>query len=181
MRARLWRKGPRLIPASYGFLSWLRNLQKWWRLALRTSRWSYREIHSLIKTPAHPEVANENWSFIYPSTHGGLKLPKGATKTRKMSWNDSGGVKFTSSIQTHHTISLVWINVINIVMGFPGALEDKASAHNAGDLGLIPGLPSLEEGIAIHSSILAWRISMDRGAWRATVHGVAKSQTGLSD
>ena len=26
-----------------------------------------------------------------------------------------------------------------------------------------------------HSSILAWRIPMDRGAWRATVHGVTKS------
>ena len=39
---------------------------------------------------------------------------------------------------------------------------------------------SLEEGMAIHSSILAWRISMDRGAWQATVHGVAKSQTWLS-
>ena len=30
----------------------------------------------------------------------------------------------------------------------------------------------LEEGIASHSSILAWRILMDRGAWRAAVHGV---------
>ena len=29
----------------------------------------------------------------------------------------------------------------------------------------------LEEGMATHSSILAWRIPMDRGAWRATVHG----------
>jgi len=39
----------------------------------------------------------------------------------------------------------------------------------------------LEEGMAIHCSILAWRIPMDRGAWRATVHGVAKSQTRLRD
>ena len=39
----------------------------------------------------------------------------------------------------------------------------------------------LEEGAATHSSILAWRIPMDRGAWWATVHGVAKSQTQLSD
>ena len=31
----------------------------------------------------------------------------------------------------------------------------------------------LEEGMEIHSSVLAWRIPMDRGAWRATVHGVA--------
>ena len=39
----------------------------------------------------------------------------------------------------------------------------------------------LEEGMAIHSSILAWRIPMDRGAWQATVLGVAKSRTQLSD
>ena len=37
------------------------------------------------------------------------------------------------------------------------------------------------EGMAPHSSILAWRIPMDRGAWRAAVHGVAKSRTRLSD
>ena len=35
----------------------------------------------------------------------------------------------------------------------------------------------LEEGMATHSSILAWRILMDRGAWQATVHGVSKNQT----
>ena len=35
----------------------------------------------------------------------------------------------------------------------------------------------LEEGMATDSSILAWRIPMDRGAWQAAVHGVAKSQT----
>ena len=34
---------------------------------------------------------------------------------------------------------------------------------------------SLEEGMAIHSSILVWRIPMDRGAWQVAVHGVAKS------
>ena len=43
------------------------------------------------------------------------------------------------------------------------------------------GEDSQEEGKATHSSILAWRIPMDRGGWRATVHGVAKSQTRLSD
>ena len=35
----------------------------------------------------------------------------------------------------------------------------------------------LEKGTATHSSILAWGIPMDRGAWQATVHRVAKSQT----
>ena len=40
---------------------------------------------------------------------------------------------------------------------------------------------SLEEGMATHSSILAWRIPMDRRAWQAAVHEVAKSQTQLSN
>ena len=40
---------------------------------------------------------------------------------------------------------------------------------------------ALEEGMATHSSILAWRIPMDQGAWQATVHGVAKSWTRLSN
>ena len=39
---------------------------------------------------------------------------------------------------------------------------------------------SLEEGMATHSSILAWRIPEDRGAWQSTVHGVAESDI-LSD
>ena len=39
----------------------------------------------------------------------------------------------------------------------------------------------LEEGMATHSSILAWRTPMDRGAWQAMVHGVTKSRTQLSD
>ena len=35
----------------------------------------------------------------------------------------------------------------------------------------------LEQVLETHSSILAWRILMDRGVWQATVHGVAKSDT----
>ena len=39
----------------------------------------------------------------------------------------------------------------------------------------------LEEDMATHSSILAWRIPMDRGAWWAIVHGVANNPTQLGD
>ena len=39
----------------------------------------------------------------------------------------------------------------------------------------------LEEGMATHSSVFAWRIPMDRGAWQATASVVPKSQTQLSD
>ena len=39
----------------------------------------------------------------------------------------------------------------------------------------------LEDGEETHSSILVWRIPMDREAWQATDHGVTKSWTRLSD
>ena len=66
--------------------------------------------------------------------------------------------------------------------GFPGGSEVKVSACNAGDLGLIPGLgrsPGEGNGSPLQYSCL--ENPMDGGAWWATVHGVAKSQTGLSD
>ena len=53
--------------------------------------------------------------------------------------------------------------------GFLGSSAGKESICNAGDLGSIAGLGrALEESMATHSSILAWRIPMDRGAWWAT-------------
>ena len=62
-------------------------------------------------------------------------------------------------------------------MGFPGGLDSKESAYNAGDLGLIPGWgrsPGEGNGNPLQYSFL--ENPMDRGAWWATVHGVAKSQ-----
>ena len=67
-------------------------------------------------------------------------------------------------------------------MGFPSGSVGKESACSAGDL--VQSLAwedALEEGMTTHSNILAWRIPMDRGAWRAIVHGATKSQTRLSD
>ena len=64
----------------------------------------------------------------------------------------------------------------------PGGSDGKESACSAGDPGLILGLGrSPEKGMGTHSSILAWRIPMDRGVWRATVREVTKSQTRLSN
>ena len=63
-------------------------------------------------------------------------------------------------------------------MGFLGGSDGKKYACNVGDLGLIPGLEDpLEEGMATHFNIVAWRIPMDRGTWWATVHRVSKSWT----
>ena len=63
---------------------------------------------------------------------------------------------------------------------FPGGSEDKASACNARDPGLIPGLersPGDGNGNPLQYSCL--ENLMDRGAWRATAHGVTESQTQL--
>ena len=60
---------------------------------------------------------------------------------------------------------------------FPGGSDNKESACNAGDLGSIPWL----EGMATHSSILAWRIPWTEEPGGTAVHGVAKSQTRLND
>ena len=65
---------------------------------------------------------------------------------------------------------------------FPGGSEVKVSASNAEDPGLIPGLgrsPGEGNGNPLQYSCL--ENPMDREAWWATVHGVAKSQTRLSD
>ena len=62
--------------------------------------------------------------------------------------------------------------------GFPGGSDGKESASNAGDLGLIPGLgrcPGEGSGYPLQYSCLL--NSMERGAWRATVHEVTKSWT----
>ena len=62
--------------------------------------------------------------------------------------------------------------------GFPGGLDDKASVYNVGDLGSIPGLErSPGEGDGNPLQYYCLENLMDRGAWQATVHGVAKSQT----
>ena len=67
-------------------------------------------------------------------------------------------------------------------MGFPGGSEVKASAWNAGDPGSIPGSgrsPGEGNGNPLLYSCL--ENPMEGGAWWATVHGVAKSRTRLSD
>ena len=66
--------------------------------------------------------------------------------------------------------------------GFPGSSAGKESAYSAGDLGLIPGsgrFPGEGNDNPLQYSCL--ENPMDRGAWQATVQGVTKSQTQLSD
>ena len=71
---------------------------------------------------------------------------------------------------------------IYIYMGFPGGSDGKESACNAGDRGLIPRLGrSPGKGNVNPFGYSCLENPMDRGAWRAIVHGLAKSWTQLSD
>ena len=56
-------------------------------------------------------------------------------------------------------------------------LQLRKNSHNLTFYFKVKVEDLLEEGMATHSSILAWRVPMDRGAWWVTVHGVTKSQT----
>ena len=79
-------------------------------------------------------------------------------------------------------IELPIIRIVAGIIGFPGGSEDKASACNAGDSGSIPGLGrSPGEGNDNPLQYSCLENPMERGAWKATVHGVLKSQTRLSD
>ena len=111
MRALLWRKGTRLLPAGFGFLRWLRTLWAWWRPSPHTVQWSHRETHSLIKILACLGVTHKNWPFSDLSSHGGLRLLEAESETHKTTWNESevtpGEVKLTRSTWAHYTSSLV--------------------------------------------------------------------------
>ena len=71
---------------------------------------------------------------------------------------------------------------IKIIFGFPGgSVVKNLPAIQEIQVQSLGWEDPLEEETATHSSILAWKNPMDRGAWWATVYGVAKSQTQLSD
>ena len=73
----------------------------------------------------------------------------------------------------HHRLHLSIIK-----MGFPGGSDGKVSACNAGDPGLIPGSGrSSGEGNGNPLQYSCLENPMNREAWWATVHGVAKSRT----
>ena len=71
--------------------------------------------------------------------------------------------------------------ICTLTWGFPGGSDGKVSACNVGDRVQSLGWEDpLEKEMATHSSVLAWRIPWT-GSWQATIHGVAKSQTRLSN
>ena len=81
-----------------------------------------------------------------------------------------------------NSLSRKWPFVFRKLTLFPGSSAGKGSACNAGDLGSIPGSGrSAGEGIGYPLQCSCLENPLDRGAWRVTVHAVAKSWTWLSD
>ena len=87
-----------------------------------------------------------------------------------------------------HCLLYVWLWMPSILerdlpsKDFSGGSDDKECACNPGDLDSIPGSgKSLGEGNGHPYQYSCLEKSMDRGAWQAIAHGIAKSQTWLSD
>ena len=73
-------------------------------------------------------------------------------------------------------------NFLSHYSGFPGSSDTKEYGCHVGDLGLIPGSgrsPGEGNGYPVQNSCL--ENSMDRRAWWAIFHAIAKSQTQLHD
>ena len=86
---------------------------------------------------------------------------------------------------TVHGVAKSWTRLSDFHFHFTstGGANDKEPPPNAGDMRHGTRVPSLgwedplEEGMATHSSMLSWRILMDRGVWWAIVYEVAKIRT----
>ena len=72
----------------------------------------------------------------------------------------------------------IYVYMYICICSFPGSLKNLPAMQETW-VQCLGWEDPLEESMATCSRILAWRIPMDRGAWWATVHGVATSQTQL--
>ena len=125
------------------------------------------------------DLFNQTWSsFVlpkcslyldFPGSSAGKESACNAKDPALISWSGSSPGKGISNLLQYSWASLV----AQIVKNLPAMWETWAQTLGWEDL--------LGKGLVTHSSILAWRILMDRGAWWATVHGVAKNWTLLSD
>ena len=67
-------------------------------------------------------------------------------------------------------ITVFWASLVAQMVKNPSAMQGTSIQSVGWE-------DPLEEGMETHSSILAWRIPMDRGAWLDAVHGIAIIQT----
>ena len=132
-------------------------------------------VNLITKAAVHGVSKSQTWLSDFTFTFHFQTLEKEmATHSSVLAWRIPG----TGS----HRVGNDWsdLTAVAAVPVFPGGSDGKESDRNAWDQGSIPESGrSPGEEMATHSSILAWRMS--REAWWATVHGVAKSWTWLSD
>ena len=140
--------------------------------------------HSAVQTHRAPSTCRA----LSPPSHCSYTLPVlfmiTSTQPAGLSLNATSSEKLSCVLPLSHGSLLPLPTTVFITLHsthfscFP--LSGKESACQTGDLRLIPGLgksPGERNGYSFQYSCL--ENSMDRGAWRATVHGVAKSQTRL--
>ena len=102
--------------------------------------------------------------------HGAVSSQEANRESRDKVWPSGKDLSFVF----WGVLTLLWASLVaHLVKNLPAMRENWVRSLGWED--------PMEEGMATHSSILAWRIPMDRGAWWAAVHGVAKSQTQLND
>ena len=141
------------------------------------------------------EVSNSNFPYRRPGEGNDNPLQYSCLENFMDRGAQRATVHGVTKSQTQlsmHTQQQYWLSDYKIeprllrylssTLGFPSSSDDKASACNAGDLGLIPGSgrsPGEGNGNPLQYSCL--ENFMDRGAQQATVHGVAESWTQLSN
>ena len=104
-------------------------------------------------------------------------LSSSAGKESTCDAGDSGSIPGSGSSPGEgigYPLQYSWASLVAQMIKNPPAMQETCVCSLGWE-------DSLEEGMAIHSSVLAWRIPMGRGTWKATVHGVAKSWTRPSD
>ena len=145
-----------------------------------------KNLPAMQKTPVRPlswkdplekgMVTHSNilaWTF--PWTPGGLQS-MGSQRWTQLKWLSSSSSSSRRASREAESQEKTAVRVpVWLALGFPGGSDGKKSAYNAGDPDLILGSgrsPGKGNGNPLQYSCL--KNSMDRGAWQATAHGVAK-------
>ena len=127
---------------------------------------SFKKMHFMLKT-----------GILYHLSHQGSFLGNSAGKESACNARRPGlipGLGRSPGEGKGYPLQYSWASLVaQLVKNLPAMQETCVRSLGWED--------PLEEDMATHSSILAWEIPTDRGAWQATVHGVTKSQTRLSD
>ena len=139
----------------------------------------------------HPKAMNGNHGahvhvcmIIHPHHYPGNRCHKrvSANIENKLMVTKVEVGRWRQGEKRHQKLGINRYTPLYIERGFPGGPVVENPPASAGDLGSIPGL-GRSPGGGYGSSLLypCLGYPMDRGAWRAAVHGVAKSGTRLSD